>query len=90
MKRMATVKHVPFKIIYTCVINGHLYTHIDGLHHLEPYTIARVLDDEGVKISRFGVHKFRQHYKELGSIDRKGGSGRPLKVTMQVKCWLTN
>ena len=60
-----------------------LFHHFQGL---KPYTIARVLDDEGVKVSRFGVHKFIQHYKELGSIDRKGGSGRPSKVTMQVKC----
>ena len=33
----------------------------------------------------FGVHKFIQHYSERGSIDRKAGSGRPSKITTQVK-----
>ena len=42
---------------------------------LKPYIIARVLDEEGVKVSRFGVYKFIQHYNKLGSIDRKRGSG---------------
>ena len=41
--------------------------------------------DEGVKVSRFCVHKFIQHYSECGSIDRKAGSGRPSKITTQVK-----
>ena len=38
-----------------------------------------------MKVSRFGVHKFIQHYSECGSIDRKAGSGRPSKITTQVK-----
>jgi hemerythrin-like domain-containing protein len=81
---MATMQHVPFN---TCIFHGtFIYIHADGLHHvcetrilfhhfqgLKPYTIARVLDDEGVKVSRFGVHKLIQHYNELGSIDKKGG-----------------
>ena len=45
-------------------------------YHFQGYTIARALDEEGVKVSRFGVHKFIQHYSESGSIDRKPGSGR--------------
>ena len=53
---------------------------------LKPYIIARVLDEKGMKVSRFSVHKFIQHYNESGSIDRKDGSGRPSKVTLQVKC----
>ena len=53
---------------------------------LKPYTIARVLDDDGVEVTRVGVHKFIQHYSELGSINKKGGSGQPSKVTIQVKC----
>lgn len=71
-------------MVYTTYVKLRiLFHHFQGLKR---YTIARVPDDEGVKVSRFGVHKFIQHYKELGSIDRKGGSGRPSKVTMQVKC----
>ena len=55
------------------------YVKLQILHHhfqgLKPYTITRMLDEEGVKVSRFGVHKFIQHYCESGSIDRKAGSG---------------
>ena len=57
-------------------------------HHFQghrPYTIARVLEEEGVKVSRFGVHKFVQHYNETGSIERKEGSGRLSVVTTTVK-----
>ena len=42
---------------------------------LKPYIIARMLDEKGMKVSRFGVHKFIQHYNESGSINRKDGSG---------------
>ena len=65
------------------------YVKLRILHHhfqgLKPYTVARMLDEEGVKVSWFGVHKFIQHYYESGSIDRKAGSGRLSKVTTQVK-----
>ena len=36
-------------------------------------------------MSRFGVAKFLKHYKENGSITRKPGSGRPSKITMEIK-----
>ena len=65
------------------------YVKLRILHHhfqgRRPYTIARVLEEEGVKVSRFGVHKFVQHYSETGSIERKEGSGRLSVVTTTVK-----
>ena len=71
------------QMVYTTYVKLRiLFHHFQGL---KPYTIARVLEEEGVKVSRFGVHKFIQLYNESGSIDRKGGSGRPSKVTLQVK-----
>ena len=55
------------------------YVKLRILHHhfqgRRPYTIARVLKEEGVKVSRFGVHKFVQHYNETGSIERKDQVG---------------
>ena len=72
-------------MVYTTYVKLRILFH-HYFQGLKPYTIARVLDNEGVKVSRFGVHKFIQHYKEFGSIDRKGGSGRTSKVTIQVKC----
>ena len=59
-----------------------LHYHFQGF---KPYTITRMLEKEGVKASRFGVHKFIKHYNEQGSIDRKTGSGRLSKLTTQVK-----
>ena len=66
------------------------YIKLRILHHhfkgRKPYTIARVFeDDEGIKVSRFGVHKFLKLYTETGSIDRKPGSGRLTKITARVK-----
>jgi transposase len=60
------------------------------LHGLKPYTIAKVLGEEGMKVCRFGVHKFLVHkflvtYRETGSTERRPGSGRLSKITMQVK-----
>ena len=52
----------------------------------KPYTIAKVLEkEEGLKMSRFGVAKFLKHYEEMGTISRKPGSGRPPKVTEEIK-----
>ena len=52
---------------------------------LRPYTITKVLETEGIKVSRFGVHKFIIMYNETGSIGRRPGSGRISKVTSRVK-----
>ena len=35
--------------------------------------------------SRVGVHKFLRRFDESGCLMRKPGSGRPTKVTMEVK-----
>ena len=71
------------QMVYTSYVKLRiLHYHFQGL---KPYTIARVLEEKGVKVSRFGVHMFIQHYSEYGSIDRKTGSGRLSKVITQVK-----
>ena len=65
------------------------YVKLRILHHhqrgLRPYTITKVLETEGIKVSRFGVHKFIIMYNETGSIGRRPGSGRISKVTSHVK-----
>ena len=52
---------------------------------LRPPAIAKELQKEKLKCSRVGVHKFLKHYQETGSIGRKVGSGRPSKVTVEIK-----
>ena len=65
------------------------YVKLRIIHHhlcgLKPYTIAKVLEEEGIKVCRFGVHKFLVTYRETGSVERRPGSGRLSKVTTHVK-----
>ena len=49
-------------------------------------TISKKLQrDEGITASRRGVAKFLLRYLETGTIRRREGSGRPTKITVQVK-----
>ena len=48
-------------------------------------TIGKVLEDEGIKVSRRGVAKFVSRVEVTGSIERQAGSGRPAKQTAGVK-----
>ena len=53
---------------------------------LRPPTIAqKLLEEDGIKVSRRGVLKFLTVYKVTGTICRQPGSGRPLKVTAEIK-----
>lgn len=56
------------------------YWHL-GKH---PYTIAKLLREEGLQTSRSGVTKFLLKYERTGSIGRRPGSGRPSKISSQV------
>ena len=47
-------------------------------------TICNLLREEGVNVSRVGVWKFLCHYKKMGCVNRKEGSGRPTKITYAV------
>ena len=71
------------EMVYTTYIKLRiLHHHFKGT---KPYTIARALEEEGITVSRFGVHKFIKLYTETGSIERKPGSGRLTKITTRVK-----
>lgn len=48
-------------------------------------TIAKLIREEGTRITREGVHKFLCTYEATQTIQRRSGSGRPSKVTEQVK-----
>ena len=60
-----------------------LYLHL--VLHLRPPTIAKVLDKEGMIVSRRGVYKFLKRYYRNNTIARQPGSGRPSLVTAAVK-----
>ena len=47
--------------------------------------IARNLEKEGMMTNRRGIHKFLMWYSTSGTIARLLGSGRPSKVTAEVK-----
>ena len=50
-----------------------------------PPTIAKILAEEGMRASRRGIAKFLKKYALTGTIARKPGSGRPSKVTQDIK-----
>ena len=47
--------------------------------------IAKELRKENLTCSRVGVYKFLKKYEETGSIRRRVGSGRPTKITAEIK-----
>ena len=66
------------------------YTKLRILHYsskgFKPYTISRLLlKEEGIEVSRFGVSKFLEVYQATFTISRQPGSGRPSKITAEVK-----
>ena len=48
-------------------------------------TIARLCRQEGVVVSRVNIWRFLCSYTKTGCIRRKEGSGRPSKITRDVK-----
>ena len=48
-------------------------------------TISRPLQEEGIQASRRGIQKFIQRFQVTGSIHRKRASGRPSKLTTEVR-----
>ena len=59
-----------------------LYLYSQGY---KPPTIKKMLDKENLKCSRVGIHKFLKVYIATQSISRRVGSGRPSKITGEIK-----
>ena len=52
-------------------------------------TIANLLrEEDGMVASRRGIAKFLAKYRETGSIGQRSGSGRPSKLTREVKVFV--
>ena len=52
-------------------------------------TIAKLpREKDGMVASRRGIAKFLAKYRDTGSIGRRSGSGRPSKVTREVKVFV--
>ena len=57
-------------------------------HYLQGYrapTICQLLKEEKLRASRVGIAKFLKRYEETGGITRLPGSGRPSKITAEIK-----
>lgn len=52
---------------------------------LKAPSVAKALEEEKLKCSRCGIAKFLKVYQETGSISRRPGSGRPSKITAEIK-----
>ena len=59
-----------------------LYFYFQGLR---APTISRLLENEGIVVSRRGVAKFLKRYLATGTIGRRPGSGARMKITDEVK-----
>ena len=70
-------------MVYTDYIKQRILYH-HALGHKAP-TIEKLLREEKLKASRVGIDKFLKHYREMGTIARKPGSGRPSKMTTEMK-----
>ena len=60
-----------------------LFHHLQGKHKAP--TIPKLLRIEGLSASRQGVAEFLKRYESRGTIKCKPGSGRPSRVTAEVK-----
>ena len=47
--------------------------------------LKKLLEEEGIHISRVSVWKFIRHFREKNCLARKEGSGRPTKITAEAK-----
>ena len=52
---------------------------------LKAPTIKKILDKEGLPTTRVGIHTFLERFKASGCLMRKPGSGRPSKITREIK-----
>ena len=59
-----------------------LYHHFRGYR---PTVIVNLLQQENMKASRWGVAKFLKRFVDDGTILRRIGSGRPSKITAEIK-----
>ena len=59
-----------------------LYYHSLGM---KAPSIAERLREERLSCTRVGVAKFLQRFKESGSLSRRPGSGRPSRVTAEIR-----
>ena len=48
-------------------------------------TIKKLLQEEGVAVTRQSIHRFLRVYRETGTIKRREASGRPTKLTPTVR-----
>ena len=70
-------------MVLTASVKERILIHYEN--GLRPPTIQRRLQEEGIFVSRVGIWKFLQVYRSTGSIARREGSGRPTKITGEVK-----
>ena len=71
-------------MVYTEYIKQRILFYFHCQRYKAP-TIAKLLHEEKLTVTREGVHKFIKHYQDTGAISRKPGSGRPSKITAEIK-----
>ena len=81
---------LPYRSVLTCENDG-FFNVQEATYSLfffarsQGSSYSKELRKEGLKCSRVGVYKFLKKYEETGSIRRRVGSGRPSKITAEIK-----
>ena len=70
-------------MVFSCYLKQRILVYY-GKGYKAP-TIAKLLHEEGLQCSRVGVAKFIKKFQDTGNINRRVGSGRPSKVTSEIK-----
>ena len=71
------------KMVYSTYKQQRILHHYFGGHKAP--TIAKLFQEEGLKASHVGIAKFLTKFQETGFIGRRLGSGRPSKITAEIK-----
>ena len=70
-------------MVFSCYKKQRILVHY-GNGYKAP-TISKLLREEGVRCSQVGIAKFIKKFQDTGNINRRVGSGRPSKITSEIK-----
>ena len=70
------------KMVYSDYKERIIYLYNQGF---KPPTIKKLIAQEGMLATREGIHKFLVKFTETGCLVRLPGSGRPSKMTLEIK-----
>ena len=77
-----------FAMVYSTYVQQRIL-----VHHAQGYkapSILRLLREEKLKATKWGIYCLLRKFEQTGTIKRRAGSGRPSKITAEVKAIVEN